>query len=122
MNILAIDLGEKRTGLAWAQPSVGVPMSLETIEHQSFEDLQRQLLEVLEAKSIAEVVIGLPLLLSGNTGKQSKFVETFTQQFPWPESITWQFIDERYSSKAVTGTDKDAAAACHLLEVYLDRK
>ena len=122
MNILALDIGERRTGVAFCDTDTNVPVALDTLEHASFLELQEALERLLNERSIEHIVFGLPLLHSGQEGEQAQIVQHFIENFPFPDGISHQLIDERHTSVAPAEVDNDASAACALLQVYLDNR
>ena len=121
MNLLALDVGLRRTGVAFADTITCVPVSLQTIHHTTFDELFEALELIIKEKAIKEVVLGLPLLPSGEEGEQVAHVQAFAELLS-QKDIPHCFIDERYTSVAPTGVDENAAAACRILEVKLARE
>lgn len=120
MNILALDIGERRTGVAYADSSIAVPIALDTIHHQSPQELEEALLRLVADRDVHHLVFGLPKLLSGDEGEQAITVRKYIESFSLPEGVSHSFVDERYTSHQEPEIDKDAAAACALMGVYLD--
>ena len=125
MRFLALDIGTRRTGVAFLDTDTGIPLPLDTIHHSSSEELLKRVDEIAKARSIDRLIIGLPLLLSGEEGSQSGYVRDVAAALG---KHGWQiaFVDERYTTdrkgKGSRGDseksieyDRDAAAACALL-------
>lgn len=82
---LAIDLGDKRTGLAVGDDVTGVVSPLRVVEVAMAERGGEALLDALvravgeqfSAGSAAEVVVGLPLNMDGTEGARAKMVRAF---------------------------------------------
>ncbi len=71
------------------------------------------------------LVIGLPLLLSGEEGSQSKIVKETVKHLKKDIDIPMDFLDERYTTtgqKSALRADPDSTAACALLTVWMDRR
>lgn len=133
VRLLALDIGTRRTGMAFADSSIGIPHPLETIHHSSSEELIAAVQRVCEEKKIDQLVIGLPLLPSGDEGEQAQYVRTTSEQLK-PLGLPMTFLDERYSSPRPLSTasssedrqarkevDPDASAASQLAQVFLDK-
>ncbi|MDA0376246.1 MAG: Holliday junction resolvase RuvX [bacterium] len=120
MNYLGLDIGTRRTGVAFANSEDGILFSLQTIAHTSVEELRMSVLLLIEEKQIDEVVIGLPLLLSGEAGSQAEIVQNF-KELLLEEGISCSLLDERYTTSKSREIDKDAASACEILTVWLSR-
>ena len=118
MKYLALDIGTKRTGVAFADTETGVPVSLETLTHDSFEKLLNQVMEIISARQINEVVLGLPRRLGGSEGAQASKVRDFAELLE-DEAIACSFVDERYTSTQNREIDKDSAAAVLILGIKL---
>jgi len=111
---LAIDIGTKRTGLAFLDEETGVPIPLSTLHHEDTASLLSQLAAIMEERRIDQCIVGLPLLPSGQEGSQAAFVRSIAEQMRlrgW--AIT--FKDERYTTPRGKSADPDAIAALNLL-------
>ena len=120
MRYLGLDLGKKRTGIAFADTIDDILFSLMTIEGKTEEELVECIARIITEKSIDELVVGLPLLLSGKAGSQADWVESVIiplKKLGIPVSV----LDERYTTGKRTDIDQDAAAACQILSVKLSR-
>lgn len=119
MRYLSLDIGNRRTGVAFADTDEGIPpISLETISHQSFDDLADQIESIVTENGIHELVLGLPLLPSGDEGAQAGIVRDAAQILE-EIGIPLSFVDERYSTAGSQGSDPDASAAIAILDVKL---
>lgn len=122
-NTLALDLGQRRTGVAWCDAATGVPLPLRTLTHLTTGELLTTLEEVVRAREIRTVVVGLPLLPGGSEGSQATLVRSFVEElrsrFP---QCTFHFLDERETTKGARGEDRDASAALAILQTYLERR
>lgn len=98
-RLLAIDLGERRIGLAVADTESGSVRPLATIRRSSDERDGRTLARVVEEQRIDELVVGLPLNMDASEGAQA------TRTRAWAAAlarmcalpITWR--DERLTSQ-----------------------
>lgn len=96
-RILAIDYGQKRTGLAVTDPLQLIATALETVPSQEvFKFIaQYRTTEIVEA-----IVVGLPKGLDGNdtdnTPRVRAFVEKLKIRFP---DLPVHWHDERFTSK-----------------------
>ena len=70
---LGVDLGDARVGLALSDPELTFahPAGNVQVYGDSFRALD-EVLDVIEDESVDHVVVGLPLLLSGEEGKSAK--------------------------------------------------
>jgi len=131
---LALDVGDKRIGIAYSDP-FGISLNpLPYIENNDkvFENLSK----LIKEYDIGTIVVGLPLTLKGEEGEQARktkaFVEVLKKHIP--EEIKIEFIDERFTTalaeKHLKETSKkskrkkklDSLSAMYILKTYLDRK
>lgn len=121
MNTLSLDIGLRRTGVAYCSDETAVPVALDTLQHRSVQSLIEQVLPILKERSIDTVVCGLPLLLSGEEGAQCALVRDVTEALQ-ENGVEIALLDERYSTPSMREVDADAAAACQLLLTFMDRE
>jgi len=120
MRYLGLDLGRKRTGIAFADSTDDILFSLMTIEGKTEEELVECISALVSEKMIDELVVGLPLLPSGKAGSQAQWVESVIIHLK-TLGIPVSVLDERYTTGKRTDIDQDAAAACQILSVKLSR-
>ncbi len=122
--ILALDIGKRRTGAALGDDERPYILALNTIHHVSENELVNSVSIIVKEKSITRIILGLPRRLDGSIGKQATFVHQVGDMIAEATKIAPEYIDERYtsfSSKESQESDKDASAACSILEVALSR-
>jgi len=120
MRILALDVGSRRTGIAFAECPPGIPLLLPTVHHQSVGDFLDQLAQIINARHIDHIVVGLPLLSSGKEGKQAQRVRALLPLLALLGARV-STLDERYSTERNSLHDPDAVAAWKILTVFIDR-
>ena len=128
MKILALDLGDRWTGIAIADPFLITAQPFTTI---ASSELVKQLQEIINNQNITRIVLGLPTTLRGTESEQTKKIkatgEQLKKQFP---QIEWVWWDERLTSKQAAHlvrpkNKKDklathAVAAAFLLQGYIE--
>lgn len=135
MRYLAIDLGDKRTGLAVGEDESGIATPLSVIETGSPIERDRQLDRAIDDEQPDALVVGLPLNMDGTEGPRAKLVRDFGAQLGQRTGLKVHFTDERLTSDAadelmarsgLTHQQKkmrrDALAAAVFLQAFLDRK
>jgi putative Holliday junction resolvase len=133
MRYLAIDYGDKHTGVAICDPEETIASPLFVIEGQ--KDLIRKITDIIKSENVEAVVIGLPLNMDDSQGFQAEHVFHFAEQLKAHLQIPIHFQDERLSSFAAdeklapaefTRKKKkkrlDAIAAAEILEAFLEQK
>lgn len=97
MRILAIDFGQKRTGLATTDPMQIIATGLCTVQTKN---LMPWLKNYFDIEQVELVIIGAPLNLDGTETHATKlvqyFIEAFKKAFP---NMPIQGVDERNTSK-----------------------
>lgn len=135
MRYLAIDLGDKRTGLAVGDDEVRIASPLAVIERPVspgdalLDDLRRE----IESHKPDTLVIGLPLNMDGTEGPRAKLVREFAARLAERSGLPVRFHDERLTSDAadwqMSGSGltrggkkarRDALAAAAILRDFLD--
>ena len=133
MRLLGIDPGQKRIGLAIAEPETRIALPHRTLDRQSLNAAVGTICEIIQEKGVDAVVIGHPLRLDGTRGIAARRAEEFAKKINGESGVEVHLWDERYSSEAasrglraagVRGTRSreviDQAAATLILQSYLD--
>ena len=96
-RVMAIDYGKKRTGLAVSDPLQMIATGLDTVDTKKLFDF---LADYFSKESVTEIVIGEPLLESGepseNFARVHSFIAVFKKKYA---SIKVTLQDERYTSR-----------------------
>lgn len=121
MRILGLDLGKRRTGVAFADTGPGFVMALDTIKHWTTEELITALQQIITVKKVESLAIGLPRLPDGSEGEQVAYVRSVAGLIGTATQLPIQFIDERYSSYGTTKENADAKAACSIVEIAMNQ-
>lgn len=124
MNILAIDYGKKRLGLAWAQSGIDVILPFGIVDASV---ALKEIPHIVKTEKIDTVVVGLPIGLDGNENDNTVRVREFASQLKKITAVAIDFCDERYSSHAADrfgadGASRDEKAAMIILQGYLEKK
>jgi putative Holliday junction resolvase len=130
-RIVGIDLGERRIGVAAADDRLNIAIPVETVDAAG--DMVSAVERVAEAQNADELIIGLPLSLTGAAGPQAQLVLDVVVQLRGRLSIPVSTWDERLSSteadsrrapgkSAKGGVGRDAMAAAVMLQACLDAR
>lgn len=134
---IGIDYGRARIGLAVSDDIGMLAHPLETVPGTDRERALSRIREIVETRDIRDVVVGLPLHVSGDESdtvrSMRKFVSDLKQELP--DTITFHEVDERYTTAeamaklhAAGRTAKnskailDQAAAVEILQRWLDEQ
>lgn len=119
-DIIALDVGTKRIGVARANVIARLPQPLPAIANDN--TLVESIKLLISTYHPDYIVVGLPRNLSGEETKQSVYTKQFVaEKLPKNVKVIWQ--DETLSSWVAserTGKTKglDSEAACLILEDY----
>ena len=98
-RLLAIDPGKVRLGLAVSDPDRRLASPLTTYARRDLEQDLRFLVKIIEEHDIAQVVIGLPVHLSGREGEQAKAARAFGALVARRTGLPCVFWDERFTTR-----------------------
>lgn len=135
MRIIGLDLGEKRIGVAAAddRTRVAIPVTTVTVSGDEVETV----VELLKEQRADQVVVGLPLSLSGAIGPQGQHVLDVVEQLrarleipvdTWDERLTTvqaarvPMGPRRGKSARSAQAGRDAAAAAIMLQAFVDSR
>lgn len=132
-KVLAIDLGEKRIGLAISDETRTIATGYDVMPRRSRkEDFQRYA-EIIAAEGITLIVMGLPITLGGEEGQRATWVRNYSVDLSQNISVPLEYWDERFSTKQAEASlhargkrgrkareRVDAVAAAFILQDYLD--
>jgi putative Holliday junction resolvase len=131
-RILAVDWGERRIGLAISDPLGVIATGLETLDVQSPAEAARRIAAIAAEREAERVVVGLPLLMSGERGEAAEAALALAAALAEKTGLPVDTYDERLTSalserrlrEAGVRTSRerervDQGAAMVLLESYL---
>lgn len=97
-RILAVDWGERRIGVAISDPTGLIASGLETLVVRGEKDALEQLADLIVAQEVQRVVVGLPLLLSGEAGEAARAAQAFAARLRERTAVPVDTYDERLTS------------------------
>jgi putative holliday junction resolvase len=95
---MALDVGSRRIGVAVSDPLGITAQGLDTIQRENKRRDLEALRRLLSEYQIREVVVGLPLRLSGAEGTQSEKMRRFAEDLESHFGVTVHLWDERWTS------------------------
>ena len=98
--ILAVDLGQKRVGLAVSDELLISITRLKALARTNWKQLLRELTEVVQQVNAKTLVVGLPLSLDGTEGSAAKTAQQTARRFAQSLSLPVFLQDERLTSVA----------------------
>ena len=132
--LLGLDLGDKTIGLAVSDGLRMTATPLETIERKKFTQDAARLIALIAERGIVGLVLGLPVDMSGDSGKRMQitraFARTLSEKIPqpiwlWDERLSTAAVErtllEADASRKRRGEVVDKMAAAYILQGALDR-
>ncbi len=132
-RILALDLGKRRIGLALSDPLRITAQGIETLERTTIREDLAAVARLAAERGVALFLIGNPLHLSGQEGRQTERARDFARRLAERTGLEVQLWDERLTTVEAQRVLRasgisiekraravDRLAAVILLESYLD--
>lgn len=132
-RVIALDLGQKRIGVAISDETETISSSLTTIPGDNTNRAIKGIKEIIDSRDVLKVIIGLPLNMNGSEGPKAKEALEFADKLRKKLLIDVVTFDERLTTKQ--GEDMliqadvsrkkrksviDKIAAQIILQTYLD--
>jgi putative Holliday junction resolvase len=147
VRILALDVGERRIGVAAADSETRVALPVGVVERSEPAADADAIARLIEEQKAEALVLGLPISLNGSLGPQAQLVRAFGDDLAGQFDLPVEYWDERLStveaqrrlappakharkdkrnrsgkSRRVSPGRIDAVAAAIILQSYLDRR
>ncbi len=135
MRILALDVGERRIGLALSDPTGLLASPIDAIDLDDREPAYERAARHASGMELSEIVVGMPYSMSGERGRQAGRVAAFVREFSKLVEVPVTTVDERLSTAQAErllrgqGVEPsrekgrlDSAAAAVILQAYLDSR
>jgi putative Holliday junction resolvase len=131
-RLLALDVGEKRVGVALCDETQTLARPLLTLSRASKKEDFAKIATLCREHAIEKVIVGLPKTLRGEEGPQAQRVRRYAIELQAALGLPIEFWDERYSTveandlmaattRKLSGKyEIDAFAAAVILQEYLD--
>ena len=132
--LMGLDLGTKTIGVAVSDRIGAVATPLETVKRKKFSADAARLLEIIQARDISGILLGLPRNMDGTEGPRCQSTRAFARNLMQLTDLPISFWDERLSTvaaeKALLEADTtrkrraeviDHVAASYILQGELDR-
>jgi len=126
MKILAIDYGQSKIGIAFADTIIVEPYCV--LRYQSEDRVIEKILEIIKLLNIEKVIIGI------SEGKSAKNSKDFAKKLLAKKNIDLDFVDETLSTKKAQEYSieagirrskrkllEDAYAAAVMLQWYIEK-
>jgi putative holliday junction resolvase len=118
---LGLDVGGKRIGVAGCDGLGLIATGITTIWRSSFQEDIAQLIQIIEARQVEILVLGLPYKMDGSIGSQAKQVQKFARRVAAVIELPIEYIDERLTSYAAAEMMKTAKISVSQNKATIDR-
>lgn len=132
-RVMALDLGEKRIGVALSDPMRMIATPLEVVNRSSRKADYASYIKLIAEHDVKAVVVGLPTYLNGDESEMTTWVRHYSAEFSQMIEIPLHLHDENLSSERARtrmielGYNRrkreqlrDAVAAAIFLQDFLD--
>ncbi len=135
MRYLALDLGDRRIGIALSDPLGMLARPLEVMERTSRAADYAHIAKRVAEYNVATIIVGLPLNMDGTEGSRAAWSRDYAAELAETVGVPVVMWDERLSTEEAAailraqgkrpGEHKDgidAVAAAVILQSYLDAR
>ena len=119
-RVLALDLGDVRIGVAISDPDRRLAVPLGTIHTGAPADL-KAVASLVRDHDVVLVVVGHPLLLSGEPGDRARHAEAFAEALRSVLAVPVALQDERLSTVEADRALREAGASARRRRAIVDR-
>ena len=133
-KLLALDLGERRIGLAVTDAAGTFVFPAGYIVRTKLQQDISQVLDVAREREVQAILVGMPYTLAGETGTQARRAQGFIGYLRRGTGLPIHEVDERYTSVEAEALLREAGrqpsrdkatvdeiAAALILQRYLDQ-
>jgi putative Holliday junction resolvase len=133
MRFMALDVGDKRIGIALSDEGGLIASPRDTLQREGLETDIDRLIEMARNEEVGEILVGMPISMDGTEGPQAKKVRKFIHALsersempvvPWDERLTTVAAERALLEGNVSRGKRrkviDKVAAAYMLQGYLD--
>jgi putative Holliday junction resolvase len=134
-SIVALDVGERRIGVAVSDPSGTFSLPYGRLERTNLRSDIEAIITIARERDARTIVVGDPRTLAGRRGPASEKIDAFVERLARAFDGSVERVDERFTTAAVTkrliAADVsrakrkkvvDQLAAAAILDTYLARR
>jgi putative pre-16S rRNA nuclease len=134
-RILGLDVGARRIGIAVSDPLGITAQGLETLQRKNKKHDLHYFYKLIRDYDVKEIVVGLPLRMSGAEGVQAHKIQAFADDLSKHFKLTVHLWDERLTSAEANrllretdlsiekrGQAVDRMAAILILQSWMDSR
>ncbi len=134
MPLLALDVGDKRIGIARSDPLGLIATPIMVLDRKNAQRDANEIVRIAGEQGADTILVGMPYSMDGSTGTQAQRVQRFIDalsaltELPvlaWDERLSTVEAERRMRETGVPSVKRrqriDAVAAAVILQSYLDR-
>ena len=99
-RVMALDVGGRRIGVALSDTTRVLASPLTTLRAEPRDRVLSEIAALVQRHEVAEVVVGLPLTLSGEIGPQAHVIQLFVERLKGVLTAPIHMLDERLTTVA----------------------
>jgi putative holliday junction resolvase len=99
-RVMALDVGGRRIGVALSDTTRVLASPLTTLRAEPRDRVLSEIAALVQRHEVAEVVVGLPLTLSGEIGPQAHVIQLFVERLKGVLTAPIHMFDERLTTVA----------------------
>ena len=133
MRTLALDVGERRIGVALSDPTGFLASPLTVIERTGGKGDFQRVVDLATENEVERILVGIPVSMDGVEREQARSTRDFCRRLAeqtvtpidtWDERLTTVEAERRLRERGASAKERkalvDSAAAAILLQAYLD--
>jgi putative holliday junction resolvase len=129
MNVLGLDIGDRRIGIALADSTSPLAVPLVTLTNN--RSFLNELVKLKHQHNFSKIIIGLPYTFAGREGSQAHKVKELAEKIRAKLLVEIIFQDERLTTKLASEklrilpsatSDVDSVSAQLILQSWLDSR
>lgn len=98
MRIMALDVGDKKIGVAMSDPLKITSQGLETYFRKNDKEDYKYFTDLIKNNDVELLVVGLPKNMNGTEGPQAEKVKEFIKELQKYTDVKVDFSDERLTT------------------------
>ena len=99
-RVMALDVGGRRIGVALSDTTRVLASPLTTLRAEPRDRVLSEIAALVQRHEVVEVVVGLPLTLSGEIGPQAHLIQLFVERLKGVLTAPIHLFDERLTTVA----------------------
>ena len=97
-RILALDVGEKRIGVAITDALNIIAQGLEVIKQKNPDETLSRIMDIVKKNNVSKVIVGMPFNMDGSKGSAAQNIQGFVEFLKKNLTIDVETIDERLTT------------------------